>query len=155
MFLIPLYSFPLLLAWCPLACGHLQANCSSDMTVSNVQSGVREITGTIFSNSCLQLSCSLKLDKPGSFLRMKTKRNDKKKGEGITSLIEWSYLLLEERRFVDFWLKWRYKTFLSILISFPDYSSVIRKCFWHFRKWQLPSIQDFAAFPEAINRLLE
>ena len=102
MFLIPLYSFPLLLAWCPLACGHLQANCSSDMTVSNVQSGVREITGTIFSNSCLQLSCSLKLDKPGSFLRMKTKRNDKKKGEGITSLIEWSYLLLGERSFVDF-----------------------------------------------------
>ena len=56
-------------------------------------------------NNYLQLSCVLKLGKPGNFLRMKTKRNDKKKGEGITSLIEWSYLLLEERRFVDFWLK--------------------------------------------------
>ena len=34
---------------------------------------------------------------------MKTKRNDKKKGEGIASLIELSYLLLGERSFVDFW----------------------------------------------------
>ena len=33
---------------------------------------------------------------------MKTKRNDKKKGEGITSLIELSYLLLGEGSFVDF-----------------------------------------------------
>ena len=73
------------------------------MTVSNVQSGVIEIKGTISTDSYLQLSCVLKLDKPGSFLRMKTKRNDKKKGEGITSLIEWSYLLLGERSFVDFW----------------------------------------------------
>ena len=74
------------------------------MTVSNVQSGVIEINGRLSSNSILQLSCVLKLDKPGSFLRMKTKRNDKKKGEGITSLIEWSYLLsLGERSFVDFW----------------------------------------------------
>ena len=72
------------------------------MTVSNVQSGVKEITGTISINSYLQLSCVLKLDKPGSLLRMKTKRNDKKKGEGKTSLIEWSYLLLGERSFVDF-----------------------------------------------------
>ena len=73
------------------------------MTVSPVQSGVIEITGTISTDSYLQLSCVLKLDKPGNFLRMKTKRNDKKKGEGITSLIEWSYLLLGERSFVDFW----------------------------------------------------
>ena len=74
------------------------------MSVSNVQSGVIEINGRLSSNSILQLSCVLKLDKPGSFLRMKTKRNDKKKGEGITSLIEWSYLLsLGERSFVDFW----------------------------------------------------
>ena len=72
------------------------------MTVSNVQSGVKEITGTLSINRYQQLSCDLKLDKPGSFLRMKTKRNDKKKGEGITSLIEWSYLLLGERSFVDF-----------------------------------------------------
>ena len=73
------------------------------MTVSNVQSGVIEINGTISTDNYLQQSCVLKLDKPGSFLRMKTKRNDKKKGEGITSLIEWSYLLLGERSFVDFW----------------------------------------------------
>ena len=72
------------------------------MTVSNVQSGVKEITGTISINRYQQLSCDLKLDKPGSFLRMKTKRNNKKKGEGITSLIEWYYLLLGERSFVDF-----------------------------------------------------
>ena len=72
------------------------------MTVSNVQSGVKEITGTISINRYQQLSCDLKLDKPGSFLRMKTKRNNKKKGEGKTSLIEWSYLLLGERSFVDF-----------------------------------------------------
>ena len=75
------------------------------MTVSNVQSGVIEITGSLSINNYLQLSCVLMLGKPGNFLRMKTKRNDKKKGEGITSLIEWSYLLLGERRFVDFWLK--------------------------------------------------
>ena len=75
------------------------------MTVSNIQSRVIEITGTISNDSYLQQSCVLKLDKPGSFLRMKTKRNDKKKGEGITSLIEWSYLLLEERSFVDLWFK--------------------------------------------------
>ena len=105
MFSIPLYSFLLLLAWCPSACGHLLATCSSGMTVSNVQSGVIEITGTLSINNYLQLSCVLKLSKPGNFLRMKTKRNDKKKGEGITSLIEWSYLLLGERRFVEFWLK--------------------------------------------------
>ena len=67
------------------------------MTVSNVQSGVIEITGTLSTDNYQQLSCDLKLDKPGSFLRMKTKRNDNEKGEGITSLIEWSYLL------VDFW----------------------------------------------------
>ena len=73
------------------------------MNVSNVQSGVIEINGTISTDSYLQLSCVLKLDEPGSFLRMKTKRNDKKKGEGITSLIEWSYLLLGERSFVGFW----------------------------------------------------
>ena len=73
------------------------------MTVSNVQSGVIEINGTISTDNYLQQSCVLKLDKPGSFLRMKTKRNDKKKGEGITSLIEWPYLLLGERSFVDFW----------------------------------------------------
>ena len=66
------------------------------MNVSNVQSGVIEINGTLSSNSILHLSCDLKLDKPGSFLHMKVKRNDKKKGEGITSLIEWSYLLLGE-----------------------------------------------------------
>ena len=75
------------------------------MNVSNVQSGVIEINGTLFNHSILQLSCVLKLDKPGSFLRMKVKRNDKKKGEGITSLIEWSYLLLGEQSFVDFWFK--------------------------------------------------
>ena len=34
---------------------------------------------------------------------MKAKRNDKNEGEGITSLIEWSYLLLGERSFDDFW----------------------------------------------------
>ena len=73
------------------------------MTVSNVQSGVIEITGTLSNNGYLQLSCVLKLDKPGSFLRMKTKRNDNEKGEGITSLIEWSYRLLRERSFVDVW----------------------------------------------------
>ena len=102
MFSSLLYSFPLLFVWCHTTCGHLQAKCSSDMTVSNVQSGVKEITGTLSINRYQQLSCDLKLDKPGSFLRMKTKRNDKKKGEGITSLIEWSYLLLGERSFVDF-----------------------------------------------------
>ena len=96
MFSILLYSFLLLLALCPSACGHLRANCSSGMNVSNVQSGVIEIKGTIFTDSYLQLSCVLKLDKLGNFLRIKTKRNDKKKGEGITSLIEWSYLLLGE-----------------------------------------------------------
>ena len=64
---------------------------------------VIEITGTLSNNSYLQLSCVLKLDKPGSFLRMKTKRNDNEKGEGITSLIEWSYRLLRERSFVDVW----------------------------------------------------
>ena len=101
----PLYSFLLLLAWCPSACGHLQATCSSGMTVSNIQSGVIEITGTLSTKSYLQLSCVLKVDKPGSFLRMKTKRNDKKKGEGIASLIELSYLLLGEQSFVDFWFQ--------------------------------------------------
>ena len=73
------------------------------MNVSNVQSGVIEIKGTTSTESYLQLSCVLKLDKLGSFLRMKAKRNDKNKGEGITSLIEWSDLLLGERSFVDFW----------------------------------------------------
>ena len=73
------------------------------MNVSNVQSGVIEITGTIPTDSYLQLSCVLKLEEPGSLLRVKTKRNDKKKGEDITSLIEWSYLLLGERSFIDFW----------------------------------------------------
>ena len=73
------------------------------MTVSNVQSGVIEITGTISTDSFQNQSCVLKLDKPGNFLRMKAKRNDKEKGEGITSLIEWSYLLLGERSFVNFW----------------------------------------------------
>ena len=94
MFPILLYSFLLLFARCPSACGHLQAICSSGMTVSNGQSGVIEITGTISTDSYLNQSCVLKLDRPRSFLRMKAKRNDKKKGEGITSLIEWSYLLL-------------------------------------------------------------
>ena len=75
------------------------------MAVPNVQSGVIEITGTISTDSNQQLSCVLKLDKPGSLLRMKTKRNDKKKGEGITSLIEWSYLLLAKRSFADFWFR--------------------------------------------------
>ena len=73
------------------------------MTVSNVQSGVIEITGTISTDNYQNQSCVLKLDEPVSFLRMKTKRNDKKEGEGITSLIEWSHLLLRERSFVDFW----------------------------------------------------
>ena len=73
------------------------------MTVSNVQSGAIEINGTISTDNYQNQSCVLKLDEPVSFLRMKTKRNDKKEGEGITSLIEWSYLLLGERRFVDFW----------------------------------------------------
>ena len=73
------------------------------MNVSNVQNGVIEINGTISTDSYLQLSCVLKLDKLGSFLRMKAKRNDKNEGEGITSLIEWSYLLLGERSFDDFW----------------------------------------------------
>ena len=73
------------------------------MTVSNVQSGVIEITGTISTDSFQNQSCVLKLDKPGNFLRMKAKRNDKKKGEGITRLIEWSYVLLGERSFVNFW----------------------------------------------------
>ena len=72
------------------------------MNVSNVQNGVIEINGTISTDSYLKLSCVLKLDKLGSFLRMKTKRNDKKKGEGITTLIEWSYIHLGERSFVDF-----------------------------------------------------
>ena len=72
------------------------------MNVSNVQNGVIEINGTISTDSYLQLSCVLKLDKLGSFLRMKAKRNDKNEGEGITSLIEWSYLLLGERSFDDF-----------------------------------------------------
>ena len=73
------------------------------MNVSNVQNGVIEINSTITTDSYLQLSCVLKLDKLGSFLRMKAKRNDKNEGEGITSLIEWSYLLLGERSFDDFW----------------------------------------------------
>ena len=73
------------------------------MNVSNVQNGVIEINGTISTDSYLQLSGVLKLDKLGSFLRMKAKRNDKNEGEGITSLIEWSYLLLGERSFDDFW----------------------------------------------------
>ena len=73
------------------------------MSVSNVQSGVIEINGTLSNNSYQHLSCVLKLDEPGTFLRMKTKRNDKNEGEGITSLIEWSYLLLGERSFVGFW----------------------------------------------------
>ena len=73
------------------------------MTVSNVQSGVIEITGTISTDSFQNQSCVLKLDKPGNFLRMKAKRNDKKKGEGITRLIELSYVLLGERSFVNFW----------------------------------------------------
>ena len=73
------------------------------MNVSNVQKMEIEITGTLSNNSYLQLSCVLKLDKPGSFLRMKTKRNDNEKGEGITSLIEWSYRLLRGRSFVDVW----------------------------------------------------
>ena len=73
------------------------------MNVSNVQKMEIEITGTLSNNSYLQLSCVLKLDKPGSFLRMKTKRNDNEKGEGITSLIEWSYRLLREGSFVDVW----------------------------------------------------
>ena len=102
MFSSLLYSFPLLFVWCHTACGHLLAICSSDMTVSRVQRGVIEITGTISTDSYLELFCVLKLDKPGSLLRMKTKRNDKKKGEGKTSLIEWSYLLLGEGSFVDF-----------------------------------------------------
>ena len=75
------------------------------MNVSNVQNGVIEINGTISTDSYLQLSCVLKLDKLGSFLRMKAKRNDKNEGEGITALIEWSYLHLGERSFVDFWFK--------------------------------------------------
>ena len=66
------------------------------MNVSNVQSGVIDINGTLSSNSILQLSCVLKLDNPGRFLRMRVKRNDKKKGEGITSLMGWSYLRLGE-----------------------------------------------------------
>ena len=103
MFSILLHSLLLLLAWCPSAFGHLQAICSSGMNVSNVQTMVIEITGTLSNNSYLQLSCVLKLDKPGSFLRMKTKRNDNEKGEGITSLIEWLYRLLRERSFVDVW----------------------------------------------------
>ena len=73
------------------------------MNVSNVQNGVIEINGTISTDSYLQLSGVLKLDKLGSFLRMKAKRNDKNEGEGITSLIEWSYLLLGERSFDEFW----------------------------------------------------
>ena len=72
------------------------------MNVSNVQNGVIEINGTISTDSYLQLSGVLKLDKLGSFLRMKAKRNDKNEGEGITSLIEWSCLLLGERSFDDF-----------------------------------------------------
>ena len=103
MFSILLHSFLLLLAWCPSAFGHLQAICSSGMNVSNVQTMVIEITGTLSNNSYLQLSCVLKLAKPGSFLSMKTKRNDNEKGEGITSLIEWSYQLLRERSFVVVW----------------------------------------------------
>ena len=103
MFSILLHLFLLLLAWCPSAFGHLQAICSSGMNVSNVQTMVIEITGTLSNNSYLQLSCVLKLAKPGSFLSMKTKRNDNEKGEGITSLIEWCYRLLRERSFVDVW----------------------------------------------------
>ena len=34
---------------------------------------------------------------------MKAKRSDKNEGEGITTLIEWSYLLLGERSFDEFW----------------------------------------------------
>ena len=103
MFSILLHLFLLLLAWCPSAFGHLQAICSSGMNVSNVQKMEIEITGTLSNNSYLQLSCVLKLAKPGSFLSMKTKRNDNEKGEGITSLIEWCYRLLRERSFVDVW----------------------------------------------------
>ncbi|XP_027046028.1 uncharacterized protein LOC113673785, partial [Pocillopora damicornis] len=80
MFSILLHLFLLLLAWCPSAFGHLQAICSSGMNVSNVQTMVIEITGTLSNNSYLQLSCVLKLAKPGSFLSMKTKRNDNEKG---------------------------------------------------------------------------
>ena len=118
MFSILLYSFLLLLAWCPSACGHLQANCSSGMNVSNVHSGVIDINGTLSSNSILQLSCVLKLDKPGSFLRMKVKRNDKKKGEGITSLIEWSYLRWRGRSFVDLWFNENTKSLFLYWFNF-------------------------------------
>ena len=72
------------------------------MNVSNVQSDVVEITGTLSTDSYVQLSCVLKLYKSGSFLRMKIKRNEKKEGECITSLMERSYLLLAERSFFDF-----------------------------------------------------
>ncbi|PFX32466.1 SID1 transmembrane family member 1 [Stylophora pistillata] len=50
------------------------------MTVSSVQSEVIAITGELSTDSYLQLYCVLKLDKPGSLLQMKTKRNDNKKG---------------------------------------------------------------------------
>ena len=60
------------------------------MIVSTVQSGVIEIHGTISTDSDLELSCILKLDKPESFLRIKAKRDENEKGEGITSLIGWS-----------------------------------------------------------------
>ena len=64
------------------------------MAVSNIQSGVIEIASTISTDRHLNQSCVLKLEKPGSFLRMKAKRNNKQKGEGITSLIDLSCLLL-------------------------------------------------------------
>ena len=77
------------LAWFPSACGKLQANCSSGMTVVHDQNAtaVINITGRLSNDSNLQRSCVLKLDKPGSFLLVKAKRNDNYKGENIVSFI--------------------------------------------------------------------
>ena len=85
MLAILLFSIPL--AWFHSACGKLQANCSSGMTVMNDQNAtaVINITGRLSNDSNIQRSCVLKLDKSGSFLRVKAKRNDNYKGEYIFS----------------------------------------------------------------------
>ena len=67
---------------------------------------------------------------------MKTKRNDKKKGEGITSLIEWSYLLLGERSFVDFrhglillWFTYLMNVTEEVTIHRPNVSTFLSSAF--------------------------
>ena len=87
MFFI-VHAFLFALTWCLPAWGKLQANCSSGMNVSNSLNVVTEISGRLPDDNNLQRSCVLKLDKPSSFLRVSTRRNDNKRGESRVSLIE-------------------------------------------------------------------